>query len=78
MADKIIAMKTSAPVVSIDSTTPEAIMAREAKKLQVQADMDSFYDTKLERFCGSSTPPLLGLTVALGLLFLSKVFQRRR
>jgi hypothetical protein len=39
-----------APVVSIDPTSPESILARNAKTTQLQADSDSKFDTVLERF----------------------------
>jgi hypothetical protein len=60
----------SAPVVSTDSSSPEAILARDAKRLQVQAEVDSKFDTVLENFyCGPepiNTPLLVSfLTVCL-------------
>jgi len=42
-----------APVVSIDPTSPESILARNAKTVQLQADSDSTFDTVLERFSDS-------------------------
>jgi hypothetical protein len=44
-----------APVVSTDSTSPEAILARNAKSVQLQADSDSVFDTVLERFSASES-----------------------
>ncbi len=35
-----------APVVSADTTSPEAVLAREAKKIELQAHADSKYDDK--------------------------------
>jgi hypothetical protein len=68
-----------APVVSSDPTSQEAILARNAKTVQLQADSDSTFDTVLERFSDSSSRdgmPLfaVGLTLfSLGLLvFLSR------
>ena len=60
----------SAPVVNTDSSSPEAILARDAKRLQVQAEVDSTFDTVVERFyCGPepiNTPLLVSfLTVCL-------------
>ena len=78
MSDKPIAALVSAPVVSHDSNSPEAKMARDAKKLEVQSSTDSVFDTKLERFRGSQTTILSGLTVALSLLLVSLAFQKRR
>jgi hypothetical protein len=36
----------AAPIVSSDNTSPEAILAREAKRLQAQAEADTKYDDK--------------------------------
>jgi hypothetical protein len=35
-----------APIVSSDNTSPEAILAREAKRIQEQAHADTKYDDK--------------------------------
>jgi hypothetical protein len=35
-----------APIVSSDNTSPEAILAREAKRIQAQAHADTKYDDK--------------------------------
>ena len=78
MSDKPIAALATAPVVSHDSNSPEAKMARDAKMLEAQSDKDGAFDTKLERFIGSQTTILSGLTVALSLLLLSLAFQKRR
>lgn len=67
-----------APVVSHNSNSPEAIMARDAKKLQVQASTDSKYDTVLSRTgerVPSNTDTMEGFSdhqpLSLPLLFLS-------
>jgi len=78
MSDKPIAALVVAPVVGNDSNSPEAKMARDAKLLEAQSSTDSAFDTKLERFIGSQTSILSGLTVALSLLLVSLVFQKRR
>jgi len=39
-----------APIVSNDSNSQEAVLARSAKAIQVQSEVDSKYDTVLERF----------------------------
>lgn len=79
MADKPIQDLIVAPVVSSDATSPESIMARDAKKLQVQANTDSEFDTKLERFCGGTTQTLTLSSLALILsLFLAAHIVRRR
>lgn len=78
MSDKPIAARVFSPVVSHDSNSPEAKMARDAKMLEAQSHTDSAFDTKLERFTGSQTTALGGLTVALSLLLLSLVLQKRR
>ncbi len=36
----------AAPIVSSDNTSPEAILAREAKRIQAQAEADTKYDDK--------------------------------
>ena len=62
----------SAPVVNTDSLSPEANLARNAKRLQVQAEVDSKFDTVLENFyCGSEpiNTPLLISFLTVGLLF---------
>ena len=79
MTDKPIASLAIAPVVSSDATSAESVMAREAKRLQVQASQDSTFDTVLERFCGDrQTLTLSSLSVVLGLFLVSSLFQRRR
>jgi hypothetical protein len=80
MADKPIQELVAAPVVSSDASSPEAIMARDAKKLQVQANTDSTFDTKLERFCGGSTQTLTlsSLVLVLSLFLAAQVVRRRR
>jgi hypothetical protein len=79
MADKPIQELVVAPVVSSDASSPEAIMARDAKKLQVQANTDSTFDTILERFCGGTTQTLTLSSLALILsLFVAAHLTRRR
>jgi len=78
MSDKLIHAVATAPIVSHDSNSPEAKMARDAKLLEVQSSTDSKFDTKLERFVGNQTTLLSGLTVAVSLLLLSSIFQKRR
>ena len=46
---EVIHAVVQAPVVSHDSNSPEAVMARKAKQLEVQASTDSKYDTVLTR-----------------------------
>jgi hypothetical protein len=47
----------AAPVVSSDNTSPEAILAREAKRLQAQAVADTEYDDKnFEDFADYTDP----------------------
>jgi len=81
-----------APVVGPDPTAPEAILARNAKTVQLQADSDSTFDTVLERFSDSegilvperfsdsgSTTPLLGVGLALfslGILMFLSRFRK--
>jgi hypothetical protein len=78
-ADKPIQDLISAPVVSSDASSLEAIMARDAKRLQVQANTDSTFDTVLERFCSGSneTITLSSLAVVLSLFVVAHVVRRR-
>jgi hypothetical protein len=72
------------PVVSADSTSPEAQLMRDAKKTQAQADVDTKFDAEVERFFVRSEPismPLVGTAVALSLFALSIIYTgwgRRR
>jgi hypothetical protein len=59
-----------APVVSSESTSPEAILARKSREIEAQAQVDTIYDTKIERFYVEPLPislPLISVTVVLGL-----------
>lgn len=78
MSEKPIHSLAMAPVVSTDSNSPQSKMARDAKLLEVQSSTDSKFDTKLERFVGAETTVLSGLTVALSLLLISSLFQKRK
>lgn len=79
MSDKPIAQLAVAPVVSSDANSPESIMARDARKLQVQASTDSSFDTVIERFCGDrSTITLTSLAVVLSLFIGAHIVHRRR
>jgi len=75
MADRPIAAIAYAPVVSTDSSSPEAILARNTKQIDAQSKTDSYYDTVLERF-SNQTSLLSGLAVAMSLLFASLLFQK--
>ena len=60
----------AAPVVSSESTSSEAILARKAREIEAQAQVDTVFDTKIERFYVEPIPisfPLLSITVVLGL-----------
>jgi len=74
-----------APVVSNDPKSPEAILARNAKTIQLQAASDSTFDTVLERFSDSRMPqpyiqtisfPLVSIGVALFLLGLAQFVRK--
>jgi len=47
-----------APVVSDDPTSQEAILARQAKTIEVQSAADSQYDTVIERFSSAIQPKI--------------------
>jgi hypothetical protein len=60
----------AAPVVSTESTSPEAILARKARGIEAQAEADTTYDTKIERFYVEPVPisiPLVSIAVVFGL-----------
>ena len=83
MERSTVAAVTAAPVVSTNSTSPEAILARKVRSLELQSEMDSSFDTKLERkedgFCGGQeqTSLLLGFTVVASLFLASSLYKRR-
>ena len=77
MSDKPIAAIVYAPVVSTNSTSPEAILARNTKQIQAQSHTDSHFDTNIERFCGQQGS-LLSLTIILSLFILSTIVQKKR
>ena len=56
-----------APIVSADSNSPEAIMARDSKSIQLQLAMDTKYDAQAnyESFVGTETKTLLLLSIAI-------------
>ncbi len=68
------------PVVSENPTSMEAILMRDAKKIEAQANTDTKFDATVERFRGDVQPisvPLMGVAVALGLLSLSVFFNAK-
>jgi len=77
MADKPIAALAYAPVVSADPTSPEAILARKTKQIDAQSKTDSHHDTVLERF-SNQTSILSGIVLAMSLLCISLLFQKKR
>ena len=78
----------AAPVVSADANSPEAKLARAVKATQAQAEVDSKFDTVIERFGGacacsgsSSTPvnkPLLFGVIIVGLFLGTSLLSKRR
>jgi hypothetical protein len=72
----------TAPVTSQDATSPEAILAREAKKIQAQAEVDTKYDPLVERYRNFEQPtvsvPLVCAAVALGLLGLAVLIRGQK
>lgn len=75
-----------APTVSDNPNSTEAKMARDAKKIQVQTETDSKFDTVLERFADQYAPysqeelniPLVGALVAVVLLGAAALFTGKR
>lgn len=77
IAAKKVQAVVDAPIVSDDAKSPEQIMMRDAKLLQIQTDVDTKYDAVVERFTVNSEPvsiPLLGAVVAFSLMGLSVLF----
>lgn len=78
-----VAAVNAAPVVSVNSTSSEALLARKARALELQSETDSSFDTKLERitagFCGGpdQISVLFGLTVAATLFLASCLYKRK-
>ena len=75
-----IQMIIAAPVVNTDSLSPEAILARNAKRLQVQAEADSKFDTVIEPFYCGPEPINTSLLISfftVGLLFAGATIFRR-
>lgn len=70
MSDKIIDSVAFAPVVSSDVTSKEAIMARESKKIETQANTDGRFDTQLERFTDMTKDGFWNGLLLAGLFFL--------
>lgn len=60
------------PAVNENPNSPEAMLARDAKRVETQATTDSRFDTVLERFedTRQTTITLMSVSVALGLLLL--------
>ena len=78
IAAEKVEMIVNAPVVSTDSTSPEAILARSAKRLQVQAEADSKFDTVLENFRDQSLDSSLLFSVSvMAILFAGAAYFRR-
>ncbi len=71
---------TYAPVVSTDATSPEAQLMREAKKIEVQSQVDTKFDSVVERFVVQQpiSLPLVHVAVALGLFAVAVYYTGRR
>ena len=67
-----------APVVSADSNSPEAVMARNSKTIQLQLSMDTKYDAQAnyEPFVGTAKKTVLLLSIAI--LFGMIAFKLRK
>lgn len=70
MTDKIIDSVAFAPVVSSDTTSNEAVMARNAKKIEAQANTDGRFDTQLERFTDITKDGFWNGLLLAGIFFL--------
>lgn len=87
METSIVAAVSAAPVVSTNPNSPEALLARKAKALELQSQTDSVFDTVIERKegfygCGESTAfttsTLTGLAIAASFILLFQIMKRRR
>ncbi len=75
-----VKMLVSSPVVGSDPTSEESMLARKAKEVESQANVDSSYDLVVERFTCQQQPisiPLTATFVALALFAASMFFKPR-
>ena len=68
------------PVVGADTTSPETQLMREAKKVELQTQLDTKFDAVVERFVVQQpiSVPLVGTTVALTLFAVAIWYSGRR
>lgn len=69
-----------APVVSADTTSAETQLMREARKVELQTQIDTKFDAVVERFVVQQpiSIPLLGTSVALTLFALAIYYSGKR
>lgn len=69
-----------APVVSSDSSSPEASLARNAATLAFQTKSDAVFDTVIERFENQAnvSTRLAGIALGLGVILLVLLTPTRR
>lgn len=69
-----------APVVSPDTTSAETQLMREARKVELQTQIDTKFDAVVERFVVQQpiSIPLLGTSVALTLFALAIYYSGKR
>lgn len=67
-----------APVISSNPNSTEAILMREAKALEAQAETDTKYDAKVERFSVNQpiSLPLVTFAVSLSLFAVAALFRK--
>lgn len=72
-----VAAREQAPVVSHDSNSPEAKIARQSATLEYQSKSDAIYDTVIERFENkqSQTKILSGIAVFVGIVLLASLIS---
>jgi hypothetical protein len=75
-----VQMLAYAPIVGTDATSPEVQLMREAKKVEVQTQIDTKFDAVVERFVVQQpiSIPLVGATVALSLFALAIYWSGKR
>jgi hypothetical protein len=75
-----VQMLAQVPVVSTDATSPETQLMRDAKKVELQTQIDTKFDSVVERFVVQQpiSLPLVSTAVALSLFALAIFITGRR
>ncbi len=75
-----VQMLAQVPVVSTDATSPEMQLMRDAKRVELQTQIDTRFDSVVERFVVQQpiSLPLVSTAVALSLFALAIFITGRR